>query len=156
METYSRMRPFLKRNYRGSDHKAVAANLTNKAETIENIMNTSNAITLAAEAILTEPANEDDENRADDLKGSTSDMNHKENQEILSVPVEQTLQVSVESSTPSVHDERIILELSSSMVQPLRVVRGSFQVSSRYEDLTSFFFNLFLFLKWKCSILLLF
>ncbi|GMY09403.1 BEACH domain-containing protein C2 isoform X2, partial [Fagus crenata] len=156
MESSSRMRPCLRRNYRGSDHFGAAANYEDPIEAKqdqENVINSSNAPILAAEAISMEPVNEEDEQvEIDNLDGRAHETEQiADNQPRPSGTAEQTLQASlgsddqlgsdqdlVQSSSavapgyvPSELDERIVLELPSSMVRPLRVVRGTFQVTSR-------------------------
>ncbi|KAL5564236.1 hypothetical protein UlMin_027400 [Ulmus minor] len=157
MESSSRMRPCLRRNYRGLDHFGAAADYedhVNMKEDQENAMSTSNAPILAAEAISVDAVTEDDEQvEIDNLDGRAYPIEQNgENQSRLSETVEQTLQVPresgdirlvndqdfVESSSvvaagfvPSELDERIVLELPSSMVRPLKVIRGTFQVTTR-------------------------
>ena len=161
MESASRMRPCLRRNYRGSDHFGAAANYEDHIETKqdqENVINSSNAPILAAEAISMEPVNEEDEQ----VEIDNSDIRAHETehgadiQPRASGTAEQTTQASlggndqltsdqdlVQSSSavapgyvPSELDERIVFELPSSMVRPLRVVRGTFQVSYTSSSLT--------------------
>uniref|UniRef100_A0A5B7ADS9 BEACH domain-containing protein C2 n=1 Tax=Davidia involucrata TaxID=16924 RepID=A0A5B7ADS9_DAVIN len=157
MESSSRMRQCLRRNYRGSDHLGAAANYENQMEPKyhqENVMSPSKASILAAEAISMEAVNEDDEQEdIDILEGRADDIEqHGEIPTRLSGTGEQPLQVSVESRDPQVIsdedfvqnpsavtpgyvpselDERIVLELPSSMVRPLKVLRGTFQITTR-------------------------
>ncbi|KAM1262483.1 hypothetical protein ACFX13_028272 [Malus domestica] len=156
MESSTRMRRCVRRNYKGSDHFGAAANFEdhNKMKERENGIHSSNAPILAAEAIAVEAVNEDDEQgEIDNLDGRTpSEEQSGENQPHLSETAEQSLQSTMEfgdaqvscepdlgeSSSavapgyvPSELDERIVLELPSSMVRPLRVIRGTFQVTSR-------------------------
>lgn len=159
MESSSRMRRCLRRNYRGSDHFGAAANYDdhiNTKEDQENAISSSSAPILAAEAISMGTVNEDDDHvEIDHLDGRADGIEQNaENQSGLSVTAEQTIPVSVESGDirlandqdlvessspaaagyfPSELDERIVLELSSSMVRPLRVIRGTFQVSLLWE-----------------------
>lgn len=115
---------------------------------------------MAAEALSMEVVNEDEE-----LEGRDS-LECREGEEEqgggiqtrLSEIAEQPFQASVESIdppasssqdlvenplavapgyVPSELDERIVLELPASMVRPLRVLRGTFQVSSVIHMLTS-------------------
>ncbi|KAM6584938.1 hypothetical protein CsatB_011940 [Cannabis sativa] len=157
MESSSRMRCCLRRNYRGSDHFGAAANYEdhiNNEEDKENVINSSSAPILAAEAISMDVVNEDDEHlEIHNLDGRSYGIEESvENQSRLSVTAEQTISVPVESGdirlandhdlvesssavppgfVPSELDERIVLELPSSMVRPLRVIRGTFQVTTR-------------------------
>lgn len=155
METSSRMRQCLRRNYRGSDHLGAAANYddhVNIKEDQQSVISSSSAPILAAEAISMDTVNEDDDPvEIDHLEGRAYGIEQNaENQSEFSVTAEQTMPVPVESAdvrltndqdlvesssavalgyVPSELDERIVLELPSSMVRPLRVIRGTFQVS---------------------------
>lgn len=157
MESSSRMRRILRRNYRGSDHFGAAANYEDHIETNkekENVIDPSTAPILAAEAISIDAVNEDDEQvDIDNLDGRTYDIELSgEDQQRLSGTGEEPLQTSAEANdnhvasdqdlgrsssatspgyVPSELNERIVLELSSSMVRPLRVVRGTFQITTR-------------------------
>ncbi|XP_015584318.2 BEACH domain-containing protein C2 [Ricinus communis] len=150
MESSSRMRRCLRRNYRGSDHFGAAANYE---DTIERKHDQGKVPVLAAEAISMEGINEDDEHsEIDNLDGRAYDTEQGgENQPRPSGTTQENLQQSAESidaqlvgdqdleSSPAVApgyvpsdlDERIVLELPSSMVRPLRVIRGTFQVTTR-------------------------
>ena len=148
METSSRMRRCLKRNYRGYDHLGAAANYD------DNLGKNSNQSTpiLSAEAISIEGVNEDEEQvEMENLDARVNDIEDKVvNHPTFSRAAEQTEQESLETSAtelasvegivqsslaiapgyvPSELDERIVLELPSSMVQPLKVLQGTFQVS---------------------------
>lgn len=171
MESSSRMRRCLKRNYRGCDHSGAAANYEDHTETKESIINPSNAPALAAEAISLDAVNEDDEQtEAETLERAYGMEQDAENQQRISGAAEQTTQTSVESGdnlhnsdqdllhspsevapgyVPSELDERIILEVPSSMVRPLRVVRGTFQVSFITVDKSCFNCNSFILPKNK-------
>ncbi|KAA8520543.1 hypothetical protein F0562_014799 [Nyssa sinensis] len=157
MESSSRMRQCLTRNYRGSDHLGAAANYENDMELKHdqvNVISPSKASILAAEAISMEVLNEDDEQEdTDNLEGRADDIEqHKEIPTRQSGTGEQPLQASAESRDPQVIgnedlvqnpssfspgyvpselDERIVLELPSSMVRPLKVLRGTFQITTR-------------------------
>lgn len=154
MESSSRMRRCVRRNYEGSDHFGAAANFEDQIKTKEqeNVISSSNAPILAAEAIAIEAVNEDDE------QGEIENMDDRaygieesvENQSRLSETADKNLQAPAESDdtqvsgepglvqssspiaagyVPSELDERILLELPSSMVRPLRVISGTFQAS---------------------------
>lgn len=152
------MRRCLRRNYRGSDHFGATANYDDHIKMKEdkkNAINSSNAPVLAAEAISMEAVNEyDEQGEIDNLDGQESRVHGSEQSEdsksSLSEAADQTLQSPLESGdtplandhdmvesntavapgyVPSEIDERIVLELPSSMVRPLRVIRGTFQVS---------------------------
>lgn len=155
MESSSRMRPCLRRNYRGSDHFGEAANHEDDAESKseqKTLIDPSDAPALSADAITMESVNEDDEQEVDKLEGRASNGDEQSNdQSNFSETTEQAQHVSTESTdiqlaseqdmvqstsavapgyVPSQVDERILLELPSSMVRPLRVVQGTFQVNS--------------------------
>jgi hypothetical protein len=148
MESSSRMRRCLRRNYRGSDHLGSAADY----EEYVGEKNDQSTPILSAEAISLEAVNEDEEQvDAENLVSRVDDIQNKgDNQPRLSESAEQSVQESLESSgsqrasdehivqspsaiapgyVPSELDERIVLELSTSMVRPLKVIRGIFQVS---------------------------
>lgn len=152
MESSSRMRRLLRRNYRGSDHFGAAANHEDliKMKENENDINSSKAPILAAEVISMEALNEEDEQVGiDTLDDRAYGVDQSGENESRPSEAEQTLHESldpgdaqvpndqdlVDGSTagagyfPSELDERIVLELPSSMVRPLRVIRGTFQVS---------------------------
>ncbi|XP_061961570.1 BEACH domain-containing protein C2 [Populus nigra] len=150
METSSRMRRCLRRNYRGSNHFGAAANYEDQ---IELKHDKGNVPVLAAEAISVEILNEDGGHAEIENLGVTSFDTEQggESQLRLSGATDQSMQPPAESSdtqlardqdlenasavapgyVPSERDERIILELPSSMVRPLTVMRGTFQVTTR-------------------------
>ncbi|XP_029127974.1 BEACH domain-containing protein C2 [Cajanus cajan] len=150
METSSRMRRCLRRNYHGSDHLGSAANY----EDYFGEKKDQHTPILSAEAISLETVNEDEEQvEIENLNARVSDVDDKgDNLTRLSETAEQTVQVALESGAtqhasdedlvrsssaiapgyvPSELDERIVLELPSSMVRPLKVIRGTFQVTNR-------------------------
>lgn len=157
-ESPSRMRRFLKRNYKGSDHFGAAANYednqhqskldeqTPPSQTVsESTITTdlsSSASILMANAMSLEEGDEYDEHSESEI------TNRNDKQQGESGPFEQSVkgesQISLASNNqnltnmepvvapgyvPSESDERIMFELSSLMVRPLKVVRGTFQVS---------------------------
>ncbi|XP_028247923.1 BEACH domain-containing protein C2-like [Glycine soja] len=150
MESSSRMRRCLRRNYHGSDHLGSAANY----EDYSGEKNDQHTPILSAEAISLETVNEDEEQvEIENLNARASDVDDKgDNQTRLSETADQSVQEALESSAtqhasdedlvqsssaiapgyvPSELDERIVLELPSSMVRPLKVIRGTFQVTNR-------------------------
>ncbi|KAK7294960.1 hypothetical protein RJT34_17860 [Clitoria ternatea] len=150
MESSSRMRKCLRRNYRGSDHFGSAANYDDYSRE----KNDQRTPILSAEAISLETANEDDEQvENENLNTRVSDIDgERNNQPRLSETAEQTVEEGLEAGAtqhasdehlvqsspviapgyvPSELDERIVLELPSSMVRPLKVIRGIFQVTNR-------------------------
>ncbi|KAL0397809.1 UNVERIFIED_CONTAM: BEACH domain-containing protein C2 [Sesamum calycinum] len=151
METSSRMRRILRRNYQGSDHLGAAANYEDHMEQKHDKhkpLSPSKASMLAAEVISTDVVNEEDEHDATYLGVSPNGERPGDFQTILSAPGEQPL-TSEESTDPPVSsdvdsaaavapgyvpsedDERIVLELPSSMVRPLKVLRGTLQITTR-------------------------
>ncbi|KAL7108777.1 hypothetical protein ACP275_06G135100 [Erythranthe tilingii] len=154
MESSSRMRRIMRRNYQGSDHLGAAANYEDYTEQINDKqkgVSPSKASILAAEAISTELGNEEDEHDTAYLDVSPSGEQPGDIQTIPFGSGEQPF-TSTESTDPPVtneqdsapipetvapgyvpfeHNERIILELPSSMVRPLKVLRGTFQVTTR-------------------------
>lgn len=156
MESSSRMRRCLRRNYRGSDHCGAAANYEDQIDLKkdrEDALSSSNASILAADAIAIEAVNDDDvQMEIDSLDGRADDVEQSVVNSKLTETSEQNLQASAESSNtqlvndqeliqgsspvapgyvPSELDERIILELPSTMVRPLKVIQGTFQVTTR-------------------------
>lgn len=148
MESSSRMRRCLRRNYHGSDHLGSAANY----EDYSGEKNDQRTPILSAEAISLETVNEDEEQvEIENLNARASDVDDKgDNQTRLSETADRSVQEALESGAtqhasdddlvesssaiapgyvPSELDERIVLELPSSMVRPLKVIRGTFQVS---------------------------
>ncbi|KAK4744867.1 hypothetical protein SAY87_011179 [Trapa incisa] len=154
MESSSRMRPCLRRHYRGSDHFGEAANHEDDAENKSeqnNVIGRSDAPALSADAIAVEAVNEDDDQEVDKLDGRTSNGDEQNNNQ-SSETTEQDQHASIESTdiqvasdqdlvrsssavapgyVPSQIDERILLELPSSMVRPLKVVQGTLQITTR-------------------------
>ncbi|KAL2233976.1 UNVERIFIED_CONTAM: BEACH domain-containing protein C2 [Sesamum indicum] len=151
METSSRMRRILRRNYQGSDHLGAAANYEDHMEQKHDKhkpLSPSKASMLAAEVISADVVNEEDEHDATYLDVSPNGEHPGEIQTMLSAPGEQPL-TSEESTDPPVSsdidsaaavapgyvpsedDERIVLELPSSMVRPLKVLRGTLQITTR-------------------------
>ncbi|XP_034709172.1 BEACH domain-containing protein C2 isoform X2 [Vitis riparia] len=158
MESSARMRQCLRRNYKGSDHFGAAANYEDHMDMKhdrENVIDPSNAPILAAEAISMGGINEEDEQADIDnlVESEAIDMeqngkNHPKSSgmaeqppqastEYIDTPIANNQDVVQGPSAvapgyvPSELDERIVLELSSSMVRPLRVVRGTFQITTR-------------------------
>lgn len=155
MESSTRMRRCLRRDFEGSDHFGAAANYEDPVEPKhgkENVASPSKASILPTEAISMELVNEDDEQEdIVNMEGKTNDMGKiDDTQTRLSGTAEQPLHVpdSTKSQVgnnedfassaavgpgyiPSEHDERVILELSASMVRPLKVWQGTFQITTR-------------------------
>ncbi|WCJ22828.1 BEACH domain-containing protein C2 [Euphorbia peplus] len=150
-ETSSRMRRCLRRNYRGKDHFGAAANY--EEDQVERNNDKTKVPVLAAEAISMDGINEDDEHaEVENLDGGAYNTEqHRENQPRLLGTTDENLQPSAEISdaphasgqnlertsavapgyVPSNLDDIIVFELPSSMVGPLRVIRGTFQVTTR-------------------------
>ncbi|KAJ0254910.1 BEACH domain-containing protein C1 [Hirschfeldia incana] len=137
MESSLRFRQCLRRNYTGTDHLEAAVNYD------DNLSSASNAPFLAVQEISKEIMYEDDEYK------DANDLEHKgKNEERMSGSLEDAIQLSSGISDPrplsdqdvvqnsrevvlKELDERIVLEVSSSMVRPLRVVKGTFQITTR-------------------------
>ncbi|KAK7390089.1 hypothetical protein VNO78_25388 [Psophocarpus tetragonolobus] len=150
MESSSRMRRCMRRNYQGSDHLGSAANY----EDYSGENNDRGNPVLSAEAITIKGVNEDEEQadneildvKVDDIedKDQNKPRFSKEADQIVHEASEsnaiqpESIESVVQSSSafapgyvPSELDERIVIELPSTMVRPLRVVQGTFQVTSR-------------------------
>lgn len=145
MESSSRMHRCLRRDFKGTDHSGVAIghdDPTHLERDKENLI-------LALKSLSTEVTNEDDERSAViNMEINTDDMwLYEDIQTRPSVTAEQHLQVPADSTEPQVsnyqdfsqspsaagalpgeHCEIIIAELPASMVRPLKVRYGKFQV----------------------------
>ncbi|CAA6655614.1 unnamed protein product [Spirodela intermedia] len=133
-ESPSRMRRFLKRNYKGSDHFGAAANYednqhqskldeqTAPCQTVSEATITtdlsSSASILMANAMSLEEGDEYDEHIESEIADDNRKFTHME-------------PVVAPGYVPSESDERIVFELSSLMVRPLKVVRGTFQITTK-------------------------
>ncbi|XP_047315623.1 BEACH domain-containing protein C2 [Impatiens glandulifera] len=156
MESSSRMRLCLKRNYRGSDHCGAAANYEDHVEPKickENVVSPSKVSILAAEAMSMEIQEDEEHEDLNNFEGKPDYMERNDEvQRRMAGAVEHSIQNTLDSTdshatnsqellenpsattsgyVPSELDERIMLELPSSMVRPLRVVPGTFQITSR-------------------------
>jgi hypothetical protein len=156
MESFSRMRQSIRRNYSGTDHHGAAADYDDQTETKSDNGSKgsqSNPPVVAAEVILMEIAYEEDEHGEGDqldVKGNAEE--HKRDEGRISGSHEHASRTSAGNSdprtsndlemvrdssvvapgfVPSELDERILLELPTSMVRPLRVVKGTFQITTR-------------------------
>ncbi|CAA7050731.1 unnamed protein product [Microthlaspi erraticum] len=156
MESFSRMRQCIRRNYCGTDHLGAAANYDDQTNTKSDngSKGPSNPPVLAAEVISMDIAYEDDEHGEGDhldVKGNAEE-HRRENEERISGSHEHASKISAGTSdsrpsndldmardssvvapgfVPSELDERILLEFPTSMVRPLRVVKGTFQITTR-------------------------
>ncbi|GFP82298.1 beach domain-containing protein lvsc [Phtheirospermum japonicum] len=145
MESSSRMRRILRRNYQGSYHLGASANYDDHMEQKHDkhkAVSPSKASILAAEAISTELGHEEDEHESAYMAVSPNGEQRAEIQTIPSGPGDQPAEsTNLDTSpipeavapgyVPCEHDERIVLELPSSMVRPLKVLRGTFQITTR-------------------------
>ncbi|XP_077235133.1 WD-40 repeat family protein / beige-like protein [Tasmannia lanceolata] len=154
MESSMRMRRCLRKNYKGSDHLGAAANYGDHLLQHKPDQQNITASIVMAEAISTGEGNEEDEQtETDNYECETHDTEQSvDNHQRLSTSVEQPLQGPLDFAgseapndgnfvqnasavapgyVPSEFDERIILELSSLMVRPLRVIRGTFQITTK-------------------------
>ncbi|XP_048496955.1 BEACH domain-containing protein C2 isoform X2 [Beta vulgaris subsp. vulgaris] len=154
MESSARMRICLRRNYRGSAHIGAAADYEDNdavKHDQQRVISASNASALVAEAIDADALNEDSEH-ADINNRLSLDLDGEQHEEYHSIGAESRMQASSDSNdAPSTSgqdmaedpsavapgyvfselDERIMLELPCSMVRPLRVVRGTFQITTK-------------------------
>ncbi|VAH35372.1 unnamed protein product [Triticum turgidum subsp. durum] len=160
-EGSSRMRRFMKRNYKGSDHLGAAADYDDRkllsADVQSNECNPKGAdssltdtIPSTASVVIAEAMSVDDRN--EDIEQLESDTTHNSADQLQSSSADQqSMKKSVDSRSsgisadrnlvrstvvapgyvPTEADERIIVELPSLMVRPLKVVRGIFQVTSK-------------------------
>ncbi|GMI74078.1 Beach-Domain Homolog C2 [Hibiscus trionum] len=157
METSSRRRPYLRRNYTGNAHFGAVANFEDRSDVknnIEDIISSSNAVILAADAISTDLVNEDYEHpELDnvDNRGYENDQGIKDQPRIYgksgqpfhkivestdsTVSNEQDLVQSLSAVAPgyasSELGERIVFELPSVMVQLQKIIQGTFQVTTK-------------------------
>ncbi|KAL4567136.1 hypothetical protein LXL04_022710 [Taraxacum kok-saghyz] len=152
METPSRMHGCLRRDYKGSDHSNVASISKDTIQT--NHDKDHKASILALESLPIELANEEDEqDTVVNIEGNTDGMwLYEDIHRRSSATAEQQLQVPMDSTehqvinyqdfpqSPSAagpgyiateHYEIIILELPASMVRPLKVRQGTFQITTR-------------------------
>lgn len=147
METSSRMRRILRRNYQGSDHHGAAANYEDHIEQKQEkpeAASPSNASIVAVEAISSDLGNDEDEQDvaymdvrasgelSDDIQRISSGRGENSLKSGESLDSEPIPTLVAPGYVPFEHNERIVLELPSSMVRPLKVLRGTFQVSSAY------------------------
>ncbi|XAR54112.1 hypothetical protein NMG60_11029121 [Bertholletia excelsa] len=154
MESSSRMRRCLRRNYRGSNHLGAAADYEDHLDSKQNkgsVVSPSEASILAAEVISMDIVNEEQE-EIDNLGNRTDVEQHGDIEKRESGMAEQPLRSSVESVdpqaasgqdivenisavapgyVPSELDESIVLELPASMIRPLKVLQGTFQITTR-------------------------
>lgn len=155
-ESSYRMRRCFRRNYQGSDHFGASANYDDMEQTRDTSgsMSPSKASIVAANAILAEVMNDDDEqDDATIMRPQSLDVEQKGgSQTRMPETADLPLQTSVKSEyapitsdqdlvedqspvapgyIPSERDERIVLELPSSIIRPLKILRGTFQITTR-------------------------
>ena len=158
-ENPSRMRRFLRRNYKGSEHIGAAASYeenrhqlisddkSGQCQTIpeSNIsanFTSSTSIIVAAAMSLEEGERYEeqteseiadaDQNNGSKRKSASYELYEKGDSQILLANKENlshTELVVAPGFVPSESDERIMYELPSLMVRPLKAVRGTFQVN---------------------------
>jgi hypothetical protein len=154
------MRRFIKRNYKGSDHLGAAADyddrklLSSAVQSNEgNLEGADSSLTdtipSTASVIMADAMSMDE--RSEDNEQLESEATHSSVDQLRqSSSADQPMKGSVDSTgsgisgdrnlvrstvvapgyVPTEADERIIIELPSLMVRPLKVVRGTFQVST--------------------------
>ncbi|KAL5215610.1 hypothetical protein ABZP36_007011 [Zizania latifolia] len=159
-ESSSRMRRFMKRNHKGSDHLGAASDyddrklISNDAQSNEcnpegaepSLTDTllSTAPIVTAEAMSIDDRNEDNEQlESDTTHNSIDDQLRQADQHSVKGSVHsRSSGISADHNlvrstvialgyVPRDADERIIVELPSLMVRPLKVVQGIFQVTSK-------------------------
>ncbi|KAL1828538.1 hypothetical protein ACET3Z_006950 [Daucus carota] len=153
MESSSRMRRYLRRNYCGSEHGDATSINDDRLESTRDYSNdicASKASVMAAEAMVTEARDDDDDDEEDavNLEGKGGVVHQQETQVRQSETAEEPFitadpQITGEEEcveppsvvppdyVPSEHDERIIYELPASMVRPLKVIKGNFQITTK-------------------------
>ncbi|KAI3504354.1 hypothetical protein L1887_32955 [Cichorium endivia] len=151
METPTRMHRCLRRDYKGSDHSNVAT-ISKDPLLLEHEKDPTTSIS-AIESLSIELANEDERDAVVNIEGNTDEMwLYEDIHTRSSATAEQQLQVPMDSTEPQVtsyqdfaqspsavgpgyiaseHYEIIILELPASMVRPLKVRQGTFQITTR-------------------------
>ncbi|KAI3495022.1 hypothetical protein L1887_37129 [Cichorium endivia] len=147
MESSTRMRRCLRRNFEGTDHFGAAANFDGDKEKVVS----PEASILPAEAISIELVNEEDEQedfgnveRKTDETGKIDETQTRQSgngEQPLHVPDSTKAQAVDEDFAspspvgpgyiPSEDDERVILEIPASMVRPLKVWQGTFQITTK-------------------------
>ncbi|KAL7592537.1 hypothetical protein Lser_V15G31721 [Lactuca serriola] len=148
MESSTRMRTCLRRDFEGSDHFGAAADFEDHVEPKhdkETVVSPKASI-LPSEAISIELVNEDDEQEDfSNVEGKTDDIQTRQSgnaEQPLQVPDSTASQVGNDEDfgssssvgpgyIPSEDDERVILEISASMVRPLKVWQGTFQITTK-------------------------
>ncbi|ONK71512.1 uncharacterized protein A4U43_C04F9410 [Asparagus officinalis] len=157
----SRMRRYLKRNYLGYDHLKAADNHegrlhlksskeslfhTNDPQTYLKTSLPSTLIPIIEAISINGNIDEDDDDDFKQLSTNNVEPNMMERKRLSSTAEPMDSRNSVASSdqnlvhstlrfapgfVPNEADERIVLELPSLMVRPLRVVRGNFQITTK-------------------------
>ncbi|KAG8059986.1 hypothetical protein GUJ93_ZPchr0002g23183 [Zizania palustris] len=143
-ESSSRMRRFMKRNYSWSKYLGLADNYEHKLlcdgtefkdchredgySQFTNALQTSCSI-IVAEAVSVDARHEETEQAETEIIYSSVDDSTSSDFSCALNLVRSTVVAPVYSSSKT--SERIIIELPSLMVRPLKVVRGTFQVTSK-------------------------
>ncbi|KAF8393927.1 hypothetical protein HHK36_020129 [Tetracentron sinense] len=132
VESSSRMRRCLRKNYKGSDHLGAAADYEDHLQMKhdqENVTFPSTASILIAEAISMEESGDNQQRLPTTAEAPLRvSLEYRDAQVSSDTDLIQNPSAVAPRYVPSELDERSILELSSSMVRPLRVIRGTFQV----------------------------
>ncbi|PWA68195.1 BEACH domain-containing protein [Artemisia annua] len=150
METSTRMHRCLRRDFKGSDHSGISAVSEDQLKLERDKQNSA----VALEALSTVLVNDDDDqDTAVNVDFNTDEMwLYEDIQTRQSTTAEQQWQVPMDSSEPQVTNyqdlaqspsasgpgyipseqyEIIIIELPASMVRPLKVRKGTFQITTR-------------------------
>jgi hypothetical protein len=144
MENSLRMRKRLKRNYKGTDHHGAAADYqeSEQASTASSLGETplpAGAPKLAPEEDAFEETGDDelrDQGEREEERGEMSRMESSKNSTDgfgSSVPVSPqapsaSAAAAVAAALATESKDKLLLEIPAAMVQPLRVLRGRFQV----------------------------
>ncbi|CAK9224782.1 unnamed protein product [Sphagnum troendelagicum] len=148
MENSLRMRKRLKRNYKGTDHHGAAADYqeSEQASTSSSLGETplpAGAPKLAPEEDAFEETGDDelrDQGEREEERGEMSRMESSKNSTDgfgSSVPVSPqapsaAAAAAVAAALATESKDKLLLEIPAAMVQPLRVLRGRFQVTTRW------------------------
>ncbi|KAJ4811845.1 WD-40 repeat family protein / beige-like protein [Rhynchospora pubera] len=147
-ESSSRMRRFMKRNYKGTDHLGAAADYDEKKLITSSTELPSTASIIMADAMSLDERNEESEQiESENIQNSSENIQQKNTlgaDQVLKALSEQRssgastdpnlVQSAVSASpgyVPTDADERVIVELPALIVRPLKVVRGTFQITSK-------------------------
>ncbi|KAJ3680517.1 hypothetical protein LUZ60_016795 [Juncus effusus] len=148
-ESSSRMRRFLKRNYKGTDHLGAAADYEEKQKTLIASESELPSSIIMADAISLDEkpeseieqiesetvTNNSNQQSAEQVSKGQSGQSGQSSEQRDSAGTDPSLVQAavapVPGYVPSEADERVLVELPALMVRPLKVVRGTFQITSK-------------------------